>query len=111
MMKFLRESLHLLDWSNYKKEESQLSLSNNKICDLECQITELLNQIQELKAMNHYQAFELEQTIAHLRKQLSFSESRVTALSKEKRSLRNKIEASKRHSEKTKKDIKNDRPS
>ena len=43
----------------------------------ESQTTELLNQIQELKAINHYQAYELEKKIQELEKQIAELEAKL----------------------------------
>jgi len=65
-----------------KHELHQLKADKDKkINDLELEIIQLINQIQELKAMNHYQAFELE--------------LKINSLEEENRLLKDKIEADK----------------
>lgn len=64
----------LLHYGNCKKELhelTQLKIDNLKrINQLDIHITDLLNQIQELKAVHHYQTFELEKQITILKSEL-----------------------------------------
>jgi hypothetical protein len=73
-----------------------LTKEKQKVCDLELQSLSLVNQIQELKAINHYQTFDLERTISKLEELLSLRVTEVDLLEKENHSLKEKIEARKR---------------
>jgi TolA-binding protein len=74
----MMKALCSLMFFNHKKcknevhhELIQLQKDNDiKILSLEAQIVQHINQIQELKAINHYQAWELEKKIAELKEQL-----------------------------------------
>lgn len=68
MMRSILSALGLLECCKYNNEKDLLELARKQVCDLEGQITGFITQIQELKAINDYQCFQLEQKIADLEK-------------------------------------------
>jgi acetyl-CoA carboxylase alpha subunit len=56
----------------------------NRKADTSHEILRLLNQIQELKAINDYQAFELEQKVAKLEEENRLLKSKIVARSKKR---------------------------
>jgi len=65
----------------------------NEVHQLKTENISLINQIQELKAINHYQMFDLEQKITQLEELLSLRAIEVELLEKENHALKDKIEA------------------
>jgi hypothetical protein len=57
--------------------------SDKKVHSLEFEIVQLLNQIQELKAINNYQTWELEKRVAELEEQLKLRVIEVNILEQE----------------------------
>jgi hypothetical protein len=53
--------------------------AEKNIKSLEAQITALLNQVQELKAINHYQAIDHEKVVKDLKEENSSLKKRITA--------------------------------
>lgn len=68
----------------------------NDVHQLKSENISLINQIQELKAMNHYQTYDLEKKIAQLEELLSLRAIEVELFEKENRYLKDKIEARKK---------------
>lgn len=95
MMRSILRSFGLLECCRYNNDRDLLDLSRKQVTDLEVQNRELLGQIQELKAINHYQAFDLEKTIDGL-------QNRIKNIEKEKFSLMGKLGYFKKHPEKAK---------
>ena len=62
---------HILDRDNYIEKLVKV------IEDYRESDSQLLNQIQELKAINHYQAYELEKKIQELEKQITELEAKL----------------------------------
>jgi chromosome segregation ATPase len=107
-----RDQIHQLTQTNVD--------NTNQILALNDEITKLLGQIHELKAINHYQAYELEEQIVDLKHQLSsykctpescrkytetettlteltlLQELKVKSLEEQNRSLKSEIKALKR---------------
>lgn len=65
-MRSILSALGLLDCCKYNNDKDLLDLARKQVCDLEGQITGFITQIQELKAINDYQCFQLERKIAEL---------------------------------------------
>jgi len=60
-----------------------------KIHDFELEAIRAITEIQEQKAINHYQAYDFEKNIAELEGQLKLRKAEVESLSKDNKSLRN----------------------
>jgi predicted RNase H-like nuclease (RuvC/YqgF family) len=64
-------------------------LLSKKIQSLELESIRAITEIQEQKAISHYQAFDFEKQIVMLEKELALCKAQVEALKKENKSLRN----------------------
>lgn len=69
------------------------STCKEDIHNLNTMNTKLLTQIQELKAMNHFESYKLEKKITELEAQLVSRGDELDALAQENRSLKDEIEA------------------
>ena len=69
MIRSMLDALGFLECCKYNNEKDLLDLSRQQVKDLEGQTTGFITQIQELKAINDYQCFQLEQKIAVLEKE------------------------------------------
>ncbi len=96
MMKTIWDHLTFFKYSDCKSELHQVAQANKQVQMLECQVTNLLGQIQELKAINNYQTFDLERTISKLEELLSLRVQEATLLESENRLLKDKIDARKK---------------